>query len=245
MTTKFSPYRLLYGFEPRFPDQVSDKYTPTDLEQFDEEYYKDYIMKNEGSRDAETKVAITNISNAQEKQQIQYAKTKTRKHGEITFKVDDTVLLLNVRRKTRKGGQQDPTYVEPYKIAAVEGKRVKLENKLGKGLATLYSISQLKVFKEPPKLGEENISQRNIEKETAVDDTVKTSEVGEMGGNVSHKPHNSQVEVTHTEKEECVVSGVSSSHPGDFDDMVMEDDEEREWFLKGIAYHTSVFKRFC
>ncbi|KAG6926788.1 hypothetical protein G0U57_011041 [Chelydra serpentina] len=65
-----------------------------------------------------------------------------------------------------------------------------------------------------------------------------------MGGNVSHKPHNSQVEVTHTEEEGCVVSGVSSSHPADFDDMVMEDDEDREWFLKGIAYHTVVFKEF-
>ncbi|KAG6925003.1 hypothetical protein G0U57_015707 [Chelydra serpentina] len=199
-------------------------------------------MKIEARRDAETKLVISNISNAQEKQQIQYAKNKTHKPGEITFKVGDTVMLLNARRKTRKGGQLEPTYVGPYKIAAVEGKRFKLEKKLGKGLATLYSISQLKVFKEPPKLGEENISQRNMEKETAVDDTVKTSEVGEMGGNVSHKPHNSQVELTHTEEEGCVVSGVSSSHPGDFDDMVMEDDEDREWFLKGIAYHTVVFK---
>ncbi|KAH1176637.1 hypothetical protein KIL84_010339 [Mauremys mutica] len=72
-----------------------------------------------------------------------------------------------------------------------------------------------------------------MEKETAVDDTVKTSEVGEMGGNVSNKPHNSQVEVTHMEKEECVMSRVSSSHPGDFDDMVTEDDEDSEWLLKG------------
>uniref|UniRef100_A0A8C3FB87 ABC transporter domain-containing protein n=1 Tax=Chrysemys picta bellii TaxID=8478 RepID=A0A8C3FB87_CHRPI len=76
-------------------------------------------------------------------------------------------MLLNTRRKTRKGGQLQPTY----------GERVKLGNKLGKGLAKLYNISQLKVFKEPPKLGEENISQRNMEKETAVDDTVKTSEL--------------------------------------------------------------------
>ncbi|KAH1166326.1 hypothetical protein KIL84_015498, partial [Mauremys mutica] len=153
-------------------------------------------------------------------------------------------MLLNMRRKTRKGGQLQPTYVGPYKTAAVEGKRVKLENKLGKGLAKLYSITQLKVFEEPPKLGEENISQRNMEKETAVDDTVKTSEVGEMGGNVANKPHNSQVEVTHTEKEECVVSRVSSSHPGDFHDMVTEDDEDREWFLNSVAYHTVVFKEF-
>ncbi|KAH1173999.1 hypothetical protein KIL84_017838 [Mauremys mutica] len=83
-----------------------------------------------------------------------------------------------------------------------------------------------------------------MEKEPAVDDIVKTSEVGKRGGNVSNKPHNSQVAVTHMEKEECVVSRVSSSHPGDFDDMVMEDDEDREWFLKSVDYHTVVFKEF-
>ncbi|KAG6929572.1 hypothetical protein G0U57_005389 [Chelydra serpentina] len=153
-------------------------------------------------------------------------------------------MLLNARRKTRKGGQLEPTYVGSYKIAAVEAKRLKLANKSGKGLARLYSISQLKVFKEPPKSGEENISQSNMKKETAVDDTVKISEVGEMRGNVSHKPYNNQVEVTRTEEEGCVVSQVSSTHPGDFDDMVTEDDEDREWFLKGIASHTVVFKEF-
>ncbi|KAH1172440.1 hypothetical protein KIL84_008058, partial [Mauremys mutica] len=82
---------------------------PTGFEELDEEYYKEYIMKIEARRDAETKLAISNISKAQEKQQIQYAKTKTRKHGEITFKVGDTVMLLNARRKTRKGGQLQPT----------------------------------------------------------------------------------------------------------------------------------------
>ncbi|KAG6925373.1 Pol [Chelydra serpentina] len=92
MTTKLSPYRLLYGFEARVPDQVSDNYTPTDFEELNEEYYKEYIMKIEARRDAETKLAISNISKAQEKQQIQYAKTKTGKHGEITFKVNNIQL---------------------------------------------------------------------------------------------------------------------------------------------------------
>ncbi|CAM2097338.1 unnamed protein product [Caretta caretta] len=65
---------------------VGDWRQPTDFEELNEEYYKEYIMKTEARHDAGTKLAISNISKAQEKQQIQYAKTKTRKHGEITFK---------------------------------------------------------------------------------------------------------------------------------------------------------------
>ncbi|KAG6931801.1 hypothetical protein G0U57_000953 [Chelydra serpentina] len=81
MTTKLSFYRLLYGFEARFPDQVSDNYTPTDFKELNEEYYKEYIMKIEARRDAETKLAISNISKAQEKQQIQYATTDSQIWG--------------------------------------------------------------------------------------------------------------------------------------------------------------------
>ncbi|CAM5144167.1 unnamed protein product [Natator depressus] len=147
-------------------------------------------------------------------------------------------MLLNARRKTRRGGLLQPTYRGPYKVTTVEGKTVKLETISGKLLGSMYSISHLKLFEEPPTLAAENRSQENMEMETAMDDTVKTvtsEEVGEMGGNVSHKPHDShviKVEVTDTEEEECVVAEVASTHPSNVDDMPMEDDKDKEWFLK-------------
>ncbi|KAG6924213.1 hypothetical protein G0U57_018034, partial [Chelydra serpentina] len=174
-TTKMSPFQLLYGFEATFPDQVSENYMSQQILRNSMNFYKEYIRNMESRHAADIELALTNISKAQEKQQIQYAKTKTCKHWKITFEVGDSVMLLNARRKTRKGGPLQPTHCGPYKVTAVEDKRVKLETISGKLLGSMYSISHLKLFKEPPTLAAENRLQENMEMETAVDNTIKKS----------------------------------------------------------------------
>ncbi|KAG6921649.1 hypothetical protein G0U57_006007 [Chelydra serpentina] len=150
-------------------------------------------------------------------------------------------MLLNARRKTRKGGLLQPTYHGPYKVTTVKDKRVKLETISGKLLGSMYSISLLKLFKEPPTLGPENRSPENMEMETAVSDSEKpvaSEEIGETGGDVSYQPHDSQVikvVVSDMEEEECVVAEVASSDPSDVDDMLMGDGEDKKWFLKVIT----------
>ncbi|KAH1172332.1 hypothetical protein KIL84_007950 [Mauremys mutica] len=105
----------------------------------------------------------------------------------------------------------------------------------------MCSISHLKLFKELPTLGAENRLQENIEMETAVSDTGRTvtsEEVGEMGGDVSHKPHDSKVikvEVTGAEDKECLVAKVASRDPSHVDVMFMEDGKDKEWFLKSYC----------
>ncbi|CAM4566282.1 unnamed protein product [Eretmochelys imbricata] len=122
-----SPFQLLYGFEATFPDQVSDNYTLTDFEELNEEYYKECSIYLKCRNDVDIELALSDISKAQENPQIQHAKSKTCKHGKLTLEVGDSVMLLNARRKTRKGGPLQPTYCGPLKVTTVEGKRVKLE----------------------------------------------------------------------------------------------------------------------
>lgn len=80
------------------------------------------------------------------------------------------------------------THRGPYKINTVEGKRVKLESLSRKPLATTYSISHLKPFKEPPAAASETISKKSIETEIAVGDTEPkplSKDIGKLDDDVS------------------------------------------------------------
>ncbi|CAM4453287.1 unnamed protein product [Lepidochelys kempii] len=125
------------------------------------------------------------------------------------------------------------------KMTTVEGKRVKLQTMSGKLLGNMYSITHLKPFKEPPTLAAESTSEENIGTEIAVGNTepeTPSEEIQKMDGTVSHKCHDSTVkniEVTVMEEEDVGQDVSSNDTIDDVDDMLMEDGEDRQWFLKG------------
>ncbi|CAM2112664.1 unnamed protein product [Caretta caretta] len=124
------------------------------------------------------------------------------------------------------------------KMTTVEGKRVKLQTMSGKLLGNMYSITNLKPFKEPPTLAAESTSEENIGTEIAVGNTepeTPSEEIQKMDGTVSHKCHDSTVkniEVTVMEEEDVGQDVSSNDTIDDVDDMLMEDEEDRQWFLK-------------
>ncbi|XP_034624223.1 KRAB-A domain-containing protein 2 [Trachemys scripta elegans] len=67
MTTEMSPFRLLYGFEARFPDQVSENYTLPNFEEHGEQFYKEYGIHLKMRKDADVALALSNIAKAAEK----------------------------------------------------------------------------------------------------------------------------------------------------------------------------------
>ncbi|KAH1171082.1 hypothetical protein KIL84_006700 [Mauremys mutica] len=88
MTTKMSPFRLLYGFEARFPSEVSDDYTLPNFEEHDEQFYKEYCINSKMRKDADIALALSNIAKAAEKNR-RYAQERRSKHREITFEAGD------------------------------------------------------------------------------------------------------------------------------------------------------------
>ncbi|XP_050777855.1 uncharacterized protein LOC127033743 isoform X6 [Gopherus flavomarginatus] len=203
-------------------------------------------MNMKSRHDADIALALSNIAKAQEKQQRHYAKRKTSKYGEITFEVGDSVLLLNARQRTRKGGVLESKYRGPYKIMSVEGKRVKLQTISGKQLGTMYSIAHLKPVKEPTTLAAESTSEGKTGTEIGVGDTepeTPTEEIREVDGTVSHDSKVENIEVTAIEKEEYIGQDVSNNDTSDaddsFDDMLTEEVEDKQWLLKVKLVMTS------
>nr|XP_005312654.1 uncharacterized protein LOC101938364 [Chrysemys picta bellii] len=247
-TTKISPFRLMFCADPLFPEEVSENYMIPDLNTFREDFCKQYSINMKSRHDADIALALSNISKAQEKQQKHYAKRKNSKYREITFDVGDSVLLLNARKRTRKGRVLEPYSTGPYKITTVEGKRVKLETISGKQLGTMYSIAHLKPFKEPPTLAAESTSEGKIGTEIPVGDTepeTPTEEIRKVDGTVSHDSTLKNIEVTAMEEEEDIGQDVSKNDTSDaddfFDDMLMEEVENKQWILKGTSHLISSF----
>ncbi|CAM4561750.1 unnamed protein product, partial [Lepidochelys kempii] len=210
-----------------------------DMNTFGEDFCKEHSINMKSRHDADIALALSNISKAQEKQQRHYAKRKISKYGEITLDVADSVLLLNARKRTRKGGVLEPRYQGPYKITTVEGKRVKLQTISGKRLGTMYSVTHLKPCKEPPTLAAESTTEGKIGTEIAVGDTepeTPSEEIRNVEGTVSHASTVKTIEVTATEEEEHIGQDVSNHDTSDaddnFDDMLMEEVEDKQWILK-------------
>ncbi|XP_037770885.2 uncharacterized protein LOC119567723 [Chelonia mydas] len=210
-----------------------------DMNTFGEDFCKEHSINMKSRHDADIALALSNTSKAQEKQQRHYAKRKISKYGEITLDVGDSVLLLNARKRTRKGGVLEPRYRGPYNITTVEGKRVKLQTISGKRLGTMYSVTHLKPCKEPPTLAAESTSEGKIGTEIAVGDTepeTPSEEIRNVEGTVSHASTVKTIEVTATEEEEHIGQDVSNRDTSDaddnFDDMLMEEVEDKQWILK-------------
>ena len=102
-STGFSPFRLLYGREPKLPIDVT--LCPGEMassDEFSEAYVKHVSEVMFSIRQATNATAHNAIQNAQLQQRVAYNK---RHKSSITFQVDDQVLLRNLKRIDRKGGK--------------------------------------------------------------------------------------------------------------------------------------------
>ncbi|RXN38205.1 sentrin-specific protease 1-like isoform X1 [Labeo rohita] len=123
VTTKFSPYFLMFGREARYPSEIPENYridkTVEDTLSV-EEVTESAIKMSEILKEAES-----NIAACQERVR------KQRKRPLTKFNVGDKVWRQNVRMEQRKGGKLEPNFLGPYRIASLEGKSAGLEDETG------------------------------------------------------------------------------------------------------------------
>ncbi|XP_074857985.1 uncharacterized protein LOC142017177 [Carettochelys insculpta] len=188
---------------------------------------------------ADIAMALCHIEKAQEKQRKAYAKQKSSKRWHHTFKVWDSMLLLDARRGTRKGGPLTATYRGPYNIVALVGKRVKLQSTSGTLLERMQNISHLKPFKKPLRSDSESIPEKVMKPEiplSAIEQEAPTQHTDEVENNVSNMSAAQaastilvrvlgQPEVVETEMSKCCKSDSEAIE-------WMEAGEEKEWIWK-------------
>lgn len=147
-TTKYTPFRMMFGRDPRFPLEAEKEGESIRFEDTVESIKKSSV-ENVVEVVAEKQKAIfetvdKNIKEAQKKQSEQYRKRK----GLIShhFKKGDHVLRRNMKQKTRKGSKNEDRWLGPYKILEIVKTTCLLQNRTGKELKSRVNINQLKPY---------------------------------------------------------------------------------------------------
>nr|XP_049579031.1 protein diaphanous homolog 1-like isoform X2 [Syngnathus scovelli]XP_049579032.1 protein diaphanous homolog 1-like isoform X2 [Syngnathus scovelli] len=141
MTTKYSPYFLMFGREARYPIQVPEHYEVDGT--VEDVVGMEVMAQNHNEQDQLFEQVREHIRKAQEKTRH----PKTISGTTPTVHIGDLVLRQNIRSQQRKGGKLNPDFLGPYKIVAIEGKTADLQDENG-ALVPKINIDHLKPYKE-------------------------------------------------------------------------------------------------
>ncbi|CAI5677461.1 unnamed protein product [Oreochromis niloticus] len=141
VTTKYSPYYLMFGREARYPSEIPEEFMV-------DESVEDIVGQEELSEDIQKhqkllELVKDNVVKAQEKTK---GKIKMMKR-DVVFKVGDKVLRANIRSQQRKGGKLEANFLGPYIITAIQGKSADLQDSNGT-IIPKVNIDQLKLSKD-------------------------------------------------------------------------------------------------
>ncbi|RXN15276.1 myosin-1 isoform X3 [Labeo rohita] len=153
ITTKFSPYYLMFGREARYPCEVPKDY---EICHGKVEAMVATEQLSEGLSDRrETMEAVKkNILNSQDK----VRKRKMERGQEDNFVVGDKVLVRNVRQENRKGGTMDPDMLGPFTVVNIHDKIVDVVSKKGKKKMKFNTDHLIKYVEPEPHIPKKWIS---------------------------------------------------------------------------------------
>lgn len=82
----------------------------------EESSYGDFVSSTRDAQEQVKKTVEENMAKSQDLQKEAYARRVQKKYRNLVYSVGDEVLLLNMRKRGRKGGRFDPDFSGPYTI---------------------------------------------------------------------------------------------------------------------------------
>nr|XP_055055419.1 uncharacterized protein LOC129440231 [Misgurnus anguillicaudatus] len=124
ITTKFSPYYLMFGREARYPSEIPENYQiDTSVE--------GTISIEELTESAIALSEILNEAHVNTRASQERVRRKTKQHALNMFKVGDRVWRENKRSQQRKGGKLEANFLGPFTVTFLDGKSADLEDGRG------------------------------------------------------------------------------------------------------------------
>ncbi|KAJ8358342.1 hypothetical protein AAFF_G00013400 [Aldrovandia affinis] len=145
-STNYSPYRLMYGREPRLSSEITGDIPPlVEVDGIDEDTVADYLQaRAEKDEEVFDKVRL-NVEKAQEKKRETYRRRI--KKGTKCFKIlpGMEVLKKDERKRGRLGRTMDPDWPTQYRVTEVgDNNLVQLETLDGHQLKTQTPYASVK-----------------------------------------------------------------------------------------------------
>uniref|UniRef100_A0AAQ6IJ74 Integrase catalytic domain-containing protein n=1 Tax=Anabas testudineus TaxID=64144 RepID=A0AAQ6IJ74_ANATE len=139
MTTKFSPYFLMFGREARYPAEVPEDYQVD--KNVEDVVGEENVSKDIARLDYIRSTVLENVLSVQNKTRRRLMS----KTDSVNSVVGDKVLRQNIRSQQRKGGKLEPNFLGPYTVTGVEGKSADLSGDDGT-LCKKVNIDHLKHY---------------------------------------------------------------------------------------------------
>lgn len=143
-STKHTPFFLMHGREARLPLEAEKSTVISDPSQLAD--VTNVVHRLNVVREKIFPTAKKNIDTSQSKQKEQYRRRKGLVMANIS--VGDTVLRLNMLKRTKKGHKMEDSWLGPYKVLHITARGCCLIQcvKTGTQLKRKVNISQLKLY---------------------------------------------------------------------------------------------------
>lgn len=143
-TTGVSPYRAVFGHEPRLPSDISNTQEEASgsRSMTSEEFNNHLIAKDQARRNLHQRMLVK-IKESQERMKKYHRK----RNAAPEFSVGDQVLLRNKKRDDRKGNKLETTWSSAvYTVDIVKGRNTYYISNNGKRLRKLVNSCHLKKY---------------------------------------------------------------------------------------------------
>ena len=147
-TTKFTPFYMMFGRNPRFPLKAEKEAETSSIQKAMDDIAKadadEYIGNIVEKQKTIFPKANSSIKAVQEKQKEQYARRK--RIVKYNFNIGDKVLRRNMQQKTKKGKKMEDRWLGPYFIVELSNTSCLLKNHSVKILKQRINLCQLKPY---------------------------------------------------------------------------------------------------
>nr|XP_055059891.1 uncharacterized protein LOC129443447 isoform X2 [Misgurnus anguillicaudatus] len=168
ITTKHSPYFLMFGREARYPSEIPEHYQV-------DRAVEEVVAKEDVFSGIHQQEKIFQVLRKQNLDAVERKNQESREKNQgPLFNTGDLVWRQNVRSQQRKGGKLDPDFLGPFTVSRVEGKSVDLVDSCGKVLPKV-SMDHLKPYlEEMPRIPHKIKAKKNGQDTTTASTTTIT-----------------------------------------------------------------------
>ncbi|XP_063073300.1 uncharacterized protein LOC134463893 isoform X2 [Engraulis encrasicolus] len=221
-SSKFSPFRLMYGREPRLFSEIASDTPEAEVVASVDEDDVSAFMSSRAEKDAAVFDQVRdNIQKAQERQKSSYRKKSKKGVKRFTITPGMVVLKRNERKRGRPGMTMLPDWSSTeYRVISVDNNLVQLETMDGQPLSTKTPYASVKPLRGQTDMSTDRaVGMTSADSSDVVDNTLQVTGIATTSlsaqaetGESSDSPI-SKVEQDTQEDAEVVIVGVQSGRP--------------------------------